>query len=469
MKIRTECPSRNNKYYNNKAHGGLSDAVNGSPMIKGLTVLDNCVGWANSRFNEIINDPNLEGIVKPFEYQLVCNAENFIESAKKQGLSISPTPIEGGIMVWQKGKTLGSGDGAGHVAVVEEVYADGTILTSESGWNAWAFKNVRRDNSNGRWGQNNLYKFRGCIINPSIVNPKVVPVPPLVEDGIGGANTIRALQRFLCTPQDGEISGQKSSLKKYYPALKAVEYGKGGSVCVRYLQKWLGIKQDGIWGQNTSKALQKKLGVTVDGIFGTNSMKALQRFLNQHDGEKATYPNPKPATTAAKPVTAVKTAGSLVEKARTLAWKKGTPSKTYKWKGGSATGAFKAALKRVFPNRSSWGAAPKKGCSCDVFVGTCVRDAGLDSKYPRGLAQQYTYKPSKFTRKVYKNRKPIDVSKDGDIVIYAKNSKKTKGHTLIRGDGGIYEANLKNYYGHFNSSLSKLKTKRPYVVVLRAK
>jgi GH25 family lysozyme M1 (1,4-beta-N-acetylmuramidase) len=286
MKIRTECPKKNNKYYNNKSHGGLSDAVNGYPMISGLTVLDNCVGWANSRFNEICNDPNLEGIVKKFKYQLVCNAENFIESAKKQGLKISYVPVEGGIMVWQKGATLSGGDGAGHVAVVERVYNDGTILTSESGWASWTFKTVRRDNTNGRWGQNEYYRFRGCIINPTVKDPKVVPVPPLTVDGIGGACTVRAMQRFFGTLQDGVLSGQNKNCAKYYPALKAVEYGKGGSTCVKKLQSWLGISTDGVWGEKTSKALQKKLGVEADGIFGTNSVKALQKFLNKY--QKAT-------------------------------------------------------------------------------------------------------------------------------------------------------------------------------------
>ena len=283
MKIRTSCPKRNNKYYNNKSHGGLSNAVNGYPMISGLTVLDNCVGWANSRFNEIINDPDLEGLVKAFKYQLVCDAEDFIESAKKQGLKVSKTPIEGGIMVWQKGATLGTNDGAGHVAVVERVYDDGTILTSESGWASWTFKTVRRSNENGRWGQNSNYKFRGCIKNPGVKNPKVVPVPPLTVDGVGGNCTVRAMQRFFGTPQDGVISGQNRNCSKYFPSLKAVEYDGGGSACVKKMQKWLGITQDGVWGKNTSKALQEKLGVEADGIFGKKSMKAWQKYLNKHD------------------------------------------------------------------------------------------------------------------------------------------------------------------------------------------
>lgn len=288
MKIRKKCPQKNNKYYNNRPHGGLSDAVNGYPMISGLTVLDNCVGWANSRFNEIINDPDLEGIVKAFKYQLVCNAENFIESAKRQGLKISSTPIEGGIMVWQKGSTLGGGDGAGHVAVVERVYDDGSILTSESGWASWTFKNVRRYNDNGRWGQNNAYRFRGCIINPAVKNPKVVPAPKLTIDGIGGACTVRAMQRFFGVAQDGVISGQNKNLKEYYPSLTAVDYDGGGSITVKKLQKWVGAKKDGVLGEKTVKKWQKKLGLKVTGKFGKSDMKVWQEYLNNN--EKAVYP-----------------------------------------------------------------------------------------------------------------------------------------------------------------------------------
>lgn len=289
MKIRKECP-KNNKYYIRIPQGGYNGAVYGQPTQPYANVLDNCVGYANGRFNEI-------GAYGKCKYQLVCNAENFIEAAKKMGLKISSTPIEGGIMVWQKGATLSGGDGAGHVAVVERVYEDGSIMTSESGWNSWAFKTVRRDNSNGRWGQNEAYKFRGCIINPAVKDPKIVPVPPLTVDGVGGACTVRAMQRFFGTLQDGVLSGQNKSCAKYYPALKAVEYGKGGSTCVKKLQSWLGITSDGVWGEKTSKALQKKLGVDVDGVFGTNSMKAWQKYLNEN--KKATYP--KSSTPSVEP------------------------------------------------------------------------------------------------------------------------------------------------------------------------
>ena len=287
MKKRLTQP-KNNKYYIRTVTGGLNGAVAGSPVIAGANVLCNCVGYANGRFNEAINDPNLMGTVIKFHYQLTCNAENFIESAKRQGLKISSKPVTGGIMVWQKGATLGGGDGAGHVAFVEAVYDDGTILTSESGWASWAFKTVRRSNINGRWGQASAYKFRGCIINPA-VKSTVEKAPKLVVDGVGGACTVRAMQRFFSTIQDGVVSGQKKAWANHYPALKAVEYGKGGSPCIKKLQKWVGTAQDGVLGEKTVKAWQKKLGVSSDGVFGANSMRAWQEYLNTHD--KAVYPS----------------------------------------------------------------------------------------------------------------------------------------------------------------------------------
>ena len=250
---------KKSKYYIRQVNGGYNGAVRGYPTCIGNNVLANCVGFANGRFNQIINDPDLKGINKPFKYQLVCNAENFIESAKKQGLKISYVPVEGGIMVWQKGATLSSGDGAGHVAVVERVYNDGTILTSESGWASWAFKTVRRDNTNGRWGQNYLYKFRGCIINPAVKNV-ITPSPKLAIDSKGGACTIRAMQRFFGCVQDGVLSGQNKDLHIYYPAITAVEFGKGGSPCVKKLQKWVGVAQDGIIGE---KIIQHRRDLSV--------------------------------------------------------------------------------------------------------------------------------------------------------------------------------------------------------------
>lgn len=660
MKKRLKQP-KNNKYYIRQCTGGLNGAVAGSPTISGADVLCNCVGYANGRFNEIINDPDLKGVVKAFPYQLVCNAENFIESARRQGLKVNPTPIEGGIMVWQKGSTLDGYDGAGHVAVVEEVYEDGSILTSESGWASWAFKTIRRNNSNGRWGQNEYYKFRGCIINPSIKKPKVVPVPKLIVDGIGGELTVFAMQRFFSTPADGIITGQNRNCKQYYPSLTSVQFGAGGSVCIKNLQRWVGTTQDGVLGEQTVKAWQKKLGVASDGVFGTNSMKAWQKYLNEND--KAVYPKPrkfykvidisehqgtidfkkvkadgvvgviiryaeddyldprfheymkgakavglhvgayiyswaktkaeaenyavqlfnvcKPygcdmplyidlekkgyesyaddtaiaflnkmkklggtggvyanvtwwnnyltKTVAKNPIMWVAQyykecqyrplskvgmwqytsegsvsginrvvdmnecyvaywkqikptpdpdkksypstypkigrAKMLVDEAIRLAWPLGTPRSKYAWRGGSATPAFTKALDKVYPEHNSWGEAPSKGCSCDVFVGTVVRSSGIDSKFPRGLDEQETYTPRAMFKYVMSHADMFRQSIYGDIIWYDYEG--AGGHVLIRGKDCLYQAGYQSTYGHVTDGLDEIKDTEPKVIIFR--
>lgn len=163
FKMRTTKPT-NIPYYIRKADGGYSDACKGKPTDPTATVLSNCVGYANGRFAEIIGKPCIE-------YQLVCNAENFIERAKSMGLKISDKPTLGGIMCWQKGSTLGGKDGAGHVCVVEKIVNENTIITSESGYNAKSpFWNQTRTNKNGNWGASSEYRFRGCIVNPAVSN-----------------------------------------------------------------------------------------------------------------------------------------------------------------------------------------------------------------------------------------------------------------------------------------------------------
>ena len=113
---------------------------------------------------------------------LNCNAENFIERAKSLGLEVVDYPVMGGIMVMQKGSTLSGNDGAGHVYIVEDIYPDGSIYTSESGYGSTAFWNQTRSNSNGRWGLSSGYTFRAYIYLPDdvqkVVDGKVNPPAP---------------------------------------------------------------------------------------------------------------------------------------------------------------------------------------------------------------------------------------------------------------------------------------------------
>ena len=428
MKIRKTCP-KNNKYYIRTVSGGLNGAIAGRPTISGANVLANCVGYANGRYNELWNDPDLEGIVKPFHVQLICNAENFIESAKKQEQKISSVPVVGGIMVWQKGNTLGGGDGAGHVAVVERVYDDGTILTSESGYNAWAFKTIRRNNINGRWGQNSAYKFRGCIINPNIKNV-VTKAPKLTVDGVGGVCTVRSMQKFFSTVQDGVISGQTKAQSKYYPSLKAVEYGKGGSLCIKKLQKWVGTAQDGILGEKTIKAWQKKIGVTADGIFGANSMKAWQKYLNEHD--KATYPT--------TPVKIASNGSKIASKAKSYCGSKTKPTASYKSASASVYG---------------------KGndTNCHRFVGTVLYKCGFPKMNISGKTATAWKNILAYLKK---NATQVKTAKAGDICVWWKGGNKYHIFIVV-GNGKKAEAAHGKTYPHIASYNPKTKHKKDWI------
>lgn len=173
MNIRTTKPEAGNKFYITTSAGGYSRCIVGSPIDKDCNVLANCVGYACGRFNEIIGEMK-------YPY-LNCNAENFIERAISAGLSIVSKPSLGGIMVFQKGNTLNGSDGAGHVFIVEDIYDENNIYTSESGYGSSAFWNAKRNNNNGRWGMSSGYTFRGCIVNPAIgykpYEPKKEPIP----------------------------------------------------------------------------------------------------------------------------------------------------------------------------------------------------------------------------------------------------------------------------------------------------
>lgn len=167
FKMRTTKPEAGNKYYITRANGGYSYAIKGNPVDSDCDVLSNCVGYAYGRFNEI-------GGYGYCKYLKPVNAENFIQYCG--GLSVGQTPKLGACMVWQKGATLSGSDGAGHVAIVEKVISDTEVVTSESAWGGYAFKNAnRKRGADGNWGQS--YKFLGFIYNPAVKESAPKPTP----------------------------------------------------------------------------------------------------------------------------------------------------------------------------------------------------------------------------------------------------------------------------------------------------
>jgi surface antigen len=164
MEMRTTKPGKGNKYYIRKANGGYSNAIQGKPTDSECNVLANCVGYAYGRFNEI-------GGYGYCKYLAPVNAENFMDY--KGSCKTGMTPKVGAVMVWQ-----GAGSHPGHVAIVEKVYDNNHVYTSESGYGSSAFWNQHRYNSNGRWGCNSTYTFLGFIYNPAVKDePAPAPKP----------------------------------------------------------------------------------------------------------------------------------------------------------------------------------------------------------------------------------------------------------------------------------------------------
>lgn len=144
-KKRTKAPTKSDKWY-----------YASNPFYNAGYGLPNCTCYAWGRFAELLGKrPNLS----------TSNAENWYNH--KDGYQRGKTPKLGAVIVWAKGKVGNSADGAGHVAVVEEIYDDGSFMVSESGWRAsnimWTLiipKSCKRDG----------YTFLGFIYNPAVAD-----------------------------------------------------------------------------------------------------------------------------------------------------------------------------------------------------------------------------------------------------------------------------------------------------------
>lgn len=237
-------PEKGNKYYNTISVGGYSTCILGNYPFNsvssnrtgypGLNTLPNCVGYAMGRFNEI-------GDYKIFKYKFTGDAESWFNYAKAIGLETGQEPKLGGIMCWSVGIVGNRADGAGHVVVVEQLNSDGTIITSDSGWNtSKPFWNTTRSNANGRWGQSASYKYLGCIYNPAVPNSYTI-----MKKGAKGA-CVKELQKKL------NIFG------------------------------WYDLVTDGSFGpatENAVKDFQKKMDITVDGSAGLQTQTLLDDII----------------------------------------------------------------------------------------------------------------------------------------------------------------------------------------------
>lgn len=128
---RLTAPSRTDKRFIHYLKGGYNTCV----MVDRQSgyVLPNCVGYAQGRLLEIRGENKADWKLP------ACNAEDWSDTAKTHGLQVGNTPKLGAVVCWRAGSTHNSADGAGHVAVVEEIKANGDIVVSQSAYGGKEF------------------------------------------------------------------------------------------------------------------------------------------------------------------------------------------------------------------------------------------------------------------------------------------------------------------------------------------
>ena len=131
-----------------------------------------------------------------------------------------------------------------------------------------------------------------------------------------------------------------------------------------------------------------------------------------------------------------------------------------KYHGGEPTAAYASALNRAYPNRSGWGQPSKDGASCDVFVGTCIVDSGVDKGFPRGYRDQKTRLASRtdlYECVVNTSSRDVQESelKDGDICTWEKASGTV--HIWIYAGGKARQASHDKWYGRTTPVGNNLK------------
>lgn len=239
---RLSCPEKTNKYYTSPSFNPFAYNYN---MFK---INGNCTSYAYGRFAELL-DKNPIGVP-------TSNAENWYKNVKN--FNKGATPKLGSIICWSKGKIGVASDGAGHVAIVEQINDDRSILISESGAHSFLF----RTRTLKFPYKLNGYLLQGFIYLPlefeaeTYKYPGTLPTPPKRGYFMQGdrGEQVKNLQKFLNWDLGSNIG---------------VNLG-----CV--------LVVDGIIGTQTVtqiKNFQKKYGLKCDGYFGPACFKKMKEIV----------------------------------------------------------------------------------------------------------------------------------------------------------------------------------------------
>lgn len=140
FEIRNTAPSTSDSHY-------YSD----NPFYQSGYGMPNCTCYAWGRFWELSGSrPTLS----------TRDAENWYNY--DDGYQRGQTAKLGAVIVWAKGEINDDSDGSGHVAIVEGINADGSIITSNSAWQSTNFYMKTIPSTY----ELNGYRFLGFIYNP---------------------------------------------------------------------------------------------------------------------------------------------------------------------------------------------------------------------------------------------------------------------------------------------------------------
>lgn len=248
FKARLSAPSKTDKLWIHTSRGGLNSCI----RVSGNSVLPNCVGYAWGRFMEILGKtPKLSR----------SNAENWY--SYNDGYARGKTPKLGAVIVWAKGKVGKSSDGAGHVAIVEQIYSDGSFLVSQSGYKSTRFWTSRIPKSGYLKG----YTFLGFIYNPAVSSSTATTAAASTSYKVGKTYTLKANLKVRTgagtnyrQKKRSELtaSGKKHAQSGTYAVLK-----KGTAVTVQAVKKngkqvWVRIPSGWICAKASSGAVYVK-------------------------------------------------------------------------------------------------------------------------------------------------------------------------------------------------------------------
>ena len=161
---RLAAPAASDKNWIHADHGGYNLCIH----ISGGSVLPNCVGYAWGRWRELLGK---------YHNLALTDAETWYPNTG-DGYERGQTPKVGAVACWRKGSENSDKDGEGHVAIVEKVNADGSIVTSESssGGSRWYTRTHKPPYNIG-----STLVFQGFIYIPVEYETEDAPEPVRTE------------------------------------------------------------------------------------------------------------------------------------------------------------------------------------------------------------------------------------------------------------------------------------------------